>query len=222
MNANRCPVGIPARYLGAHRSLAARARRRLAAACRRPGAPPGPPQSRRRRLPPPPAACRRPASPEAADDVLRLGIALERLVASRGHIEVVGYLRSALELAPASARPLLADAFVTTSMLTLFLLGQKDAVARGAAKVLADRALEMSEELGDDRVRTRAIALLSGAAHLERDADVARELALEGVEIARRLGDTQLLGELLRCVAIRAPSWDERHRLRLEALACFR
>ena len=160
------------------------------------------------------------AEPGRADDVLRLGVALQRLVVSRGHIEVVEYLREALELA--GETPLLADALVSASLLTVFLLGQKDAVGREAGRVLAERALATSQEVGDEHAHARALALLSGVAHLERGAEVARQLALDGVEIARRLDDTQLLGELLRCVAILGSSWDERHRLHQEALACFR
>jgi len=161
------------------------------------------------------------AAPVRTDDVLRLGVALERFLLSRGHSDAVSYLRAAVEQAePAST--LLASGLVTTSLLVRFLLGQENVVEASAAKELAGRALTMARALGDARLEARALTLLSDASYFEHDPVTAGALGEQAVEIARRLGDIQLLGEALRTLAVLAPSNEECRRYRLEALECFR
>ncbi len=80
----------------------------------------------------------------------------------------------------------------------------------------------MAEILADRPLQARALGLLSGMVFTDGDLDRVRELAGQAVAIARTTGDRQLLGEMLKCLAIAVPSAEENRRLRAEALDCFR
>ncbi len=162
------------------------------------------------------------ADPSHTEEVLRLGVALQRFLMSRGHADALPYLRSALDEADQSPRPVLLEALVAASMMVSLLLGQKDATEMAHSKELAERAVPMARTLGDRRAEARALEMLSGAAYLQQDSDTARRLGEQAVAIARTVGDVGLLGEMLRAVAISVADPKERRRLREEALDCFR
>jgi hypothetical protein len=162
------------------------------------------------------------AEPARTDDVLRLGVALERFVLSRGHIEMLSYLRAAADASGPEPSQLLASSLVTLSTVVRLLLGQKDDVEFEISKQTAERALTMARALGDVRLEARAVALLSDAAFHDHDPVAAERFGQEAADLSRGLGDLQLLGESLRCLAILPPSLAECRRLRMETLDCFR
>ncbi len=154
-------------------------------------------------------------------EVLRLGTALQRFAVSRAHPEVVSYLRAAVEEDGGGVSMLTANALLATSRL-LAMLMHADPSARAAARDLAERGLVMAEVLGEQAMQARALGLLAEMAFADGDLERVRELALPAVATARTTGDRQLLGELLRCVAMTEQSTAEIRRIRLEALDCFR
>jgi predicted ATPase/class 3 adenylate cyclase len=154
-------------------------------------------------------------------EVIRLGTALQRFAVSRAHPEVLSFLRAALEEDEPGVSALAAAALLATSRL-LMLLRQADPSARAAAKDFAERSLAMAEILGEPALRARALGLLSEITFTDGDLDQVRQLAEPGVTLARTTGDRQLLGELLKCLAMTEQSAEENRRIRLEALDCFR
>jgi predicted ATPase/class 3 adenylate cyclase len=154
------------------------------------------------------------------DDVLRLGVWLQRFAISRGHYEVLTWLQSTVESADPAPGILLANALVAIGWISEALL-RMDARAHATAEQCGERGLAMARDLGDRRLEARALLVLAGAAYFRRDLDRLRRLAEEGVAIAREIGDVHLRGELLACLCVDAPNAEMR-RLRLEALDCFR
>jgi predicted ATPase/class 3 adenylate cyclase len=160
------------------------------------------------------------AADERTDDVLRLGVALQRFAYSRAHAGVLSYLQPAVEQADPAPGELLAKALVATSWL-INVLARTNAGRLAAAKQFAERGLTMARQLGRRPLEAQALGSLIQVAYFERDLASVQRLGDEAVAIAREIGDVQLTGELLRYLA--APlSGDEARRIRLEALACFR
>ena len=160
------------------------------------------------------------AAEDRTDDVLRLGVWLQRFAISRGHYEVLTWLQSTVESADPAPGILLANALVAIGWISEALL-RMDARAHVTAEQCGERGLAMARDLGDRRLEARALLVLAGAAYFRRDLDRLRRLAEEGVAIAREIGDVHLRGELLACLCVDAPNAEMR-RLRLEALDCFR
>jgi predicted ATPase/class 3 adenylate cyclase len=161
------------------------------------------------------------AAQDRTGDVIRLGTALQRFAVSRGHSELLGHLRAAIEPEESGVSVLAANALLAVSRL-LTLLRQADPSARAAARDFAERGLAMAEILGEPALRARALGLLSEIAFTDGDLDRVGELAQPAVALARTTGDRQLLGELLKCLAMTEQSAEENRRIRLEALDCFR
>jgi len=155
-----------------------------------------------------------------ADDVLRLGVALQRFAVSRGHCEVLSWLRSAVESADLPPGILLAKTLVAIGWMSETLL-RMDASAHAIAQQCGERGLAIARELGDRRLEVRALLVLAGAAHFQHDRGRMRRLGEEGLAIAREIGDVHLRGELLTFVCVDGDDAENR-RLRLEALDCFR
>jgi predicted ATPase/class 3 adenylate cyclase len=154
------------------------------------------------------------------DDVLRLGVWLQRFAVSRGYGVVLAWLRHAVPSADGAASVLLADALVAIGWM-IEILQRIDPDAQAQAGQCGERALTMARELGDRRLEARALLVLAGAAYFQHDLDRLRRLGEEGVAIAREIGDPHLRGELLACLCVGGPGTEVR-RLRLEALDCFR
>jgi predicted ATPase/class 3 adenylate cyclase len=153
------------------------------------------------------------------DDVLRLGVALERFAISRGHVDVLTALRQAILQSGLS--PVLVDGLIVTSRLITLLL-RKEVAELAAGKQLAAQALALAREIGDIRLQARALGQLAGASFFEHDLATVRSLAGQGAELATRIGDMQLLGELLAAFAAAAPTPEDVRRIRLEVLDCCR
>jgi predicted ATPase/class 3 adenylate cyclase len=154
------------------------------------------------------------------DDVLRIGVWLQRFAVSRGYCEVLAWLQG--QVGPADPEPgiLLADALVAIGWMSV-TLQRMDPGAHAAARRCGERALPMARELGDRRLEARALFVLGAVAYFHRDLDRVRRLGEEGVAIARELGDVHLRGELLTCLC-GAASGEENRRMSAEALDCFR
>jgi predicted ATPase/class 3 adenylate cyclase len=154
------------------------------------------------------------------DDVLRLGVWLQWFALSRGHTDVLAWLRSGVDPAAAEPDTLHASALVAVGWLTGLLL-RLDADARAFAGRCAERALAMACELGDRRLEARALLVQGSVAYFRGDVAGLRQAGQEGLEIARGIGDVHLQGELLTCLTIGGGD-DQARRIRLEALDCFR
>ncbi len=155
------------------------------------------------------------------DDLLRLGVWLQRFAVSRGHCEVLAWLHGAVSSADPAAGILLANALVAIGWMNGTLL-RMDADAHAIAKQCGERGLAMAREFGDRRLEAQALLVLAGAAYFQHDLDRMRRLGREGVAIAREIGDVHLRGELLTCLYVDGGPNAENRRLRLEALDCFR
>jgi predicted ATPase/class 3 adenylate cyclase len=155
------------------------------------------------------------------EDVLRLGVALERFAISRGHADVLTALQRAITKPGVVLSSLLVEALVVTSRLIgLFL--RKDVSQLAVGKRHAEQALALARELGDIRLEARALAQLAGASYFEHDPSAVRRLAAQGAELASGIRDMQLLGELLAAFARTAPTPEDVRRIRLEVLDCCR
>jgi tetratricopeptide (TPR) repeat protein len=154
-------------------------------------------------------------------DVLRLGTSLQRFAVSRALPDVLSYLRAAVDADDSGVTVLAARAQLTTCRL-LGILRQADPADRAAARVYGERGLAMAEIMNEPALQARALGLLSELVFVDGDMDRVRELAQRAIDIARTTGDRQLLGEMLRCLALVEPSAEENRKLRAEALYCFR
>jgi predicted ATPase/class 3 adenylate cyclase len=159
------------------------------------------------------------AADERDSDVLKLGAALLRFAISRGHADVLSYLRHAVDGASPEPDLDLASALYGTSELIL-VFRRKVPGEVAAAGQYAERAAQMARELADQHIEAEALGALASA-RFPDDPEAGRAIAAQAVAIARQLGDVQLLGELLSMTAAGCPA-EERHRARLEALACAR
>ena len=132
------------------------------------------------------------ADPDGTALVLRLGVALYR------HSIVRSRQQQALELlVPALGRPdadadpaLFAAALVTVAHTACW-------VDIGAARHLAEQAVQVTRQLGDDRLLSRALAALATACYFAGEPETGLPYGQESVERARRLGDDVLLAESL-------------------------
>jgi len=159
------------------------------------------------------------AATARTEDVLRLGVSLHRFAISRGHAEVLGYLRAAVARSDQAPSALLASALLVTSRLTGVFL-RFDASERATAREHAHQALSMARHLADRRVEAGALGLLAAAAYFDHDPGTMLSLAAQAAAVARETGDSQVIGEALSMQAI--AYGDDARRLRLEALECFR
>ena len=155
------------------------------------------------------------------EEVLRLGVALERFAISRGHADILSALRQAIRQPGIGLSPLLVEGLVVTSRL-ISLFSRKDIAELAVGKQEAEQALTLARELGDLRLEARALGQLASASFFEHDLAAVRALAGQGAALATQLGDMQLLGELLASFAAAAPTPEDIRTIRLEVLACCR
>ena len=131
--------------------------------------------------------------PDETAVVLRLGVALGRYWWTRTREqEALGLLVPVLRQPGARTDPsLYAAALATAAVLAWFI----DAAT---ARHLAEQAVEVARQLGDDRLLISALASLCGACYFAGEPETGRPFGQESVERARRLGDDVLLGVSLR------------------------
>jgi predicted ATPase/class 3 adenylate cyclase len=161
------------------------------------------------------------AAEQCAEEILALAVSLRRFSLSRGHAEVIGYLRPVIDRADAEPSALLANGMTVAGQL-MMLLSRTDPAERAAAQQYAEKALAMAREVGDRHVEAQATGNLVEAAYIADDMSAGYVLAQQGVAIARELGDVQLLSEQLEGLAVTAPTAEDRARHDEEALACCR
>jgi tetratricopeptide (TPR) repeat protein len=130
--------------------------------------------------------------PDGTAVVLRLGVALDRFWRARSRQqEGFGLLIPALRRPDARADPaLFAVALVTAAKVA-------DLIDLATARQLAEQAVELASRLGDDRLLSRAQAVLCAAHFFGGQPESGRRFGQESVERARRLGDDVLLAQSL-------------------------
>ena len=130
--------------------------------------------------------------PEGTALVLRLGTALDRYwVARSRQQEAFGLLGPALRRPEARADPALFAAALVTASLTA------SHIDVATAPPLAEQAVGLTRQLGDERLLSGALAALCGAHYWAGQPETGRPFGQESVELARRLGDDVLLGRSL-------------------------
>jgi predicted ATPase/class 3 adenylate cyclase len=132
------------------------------------------------------------AREDGTELILRFAVALRRYWSIRDrHSEGLAVLRRALD-DPSSAadRRLRGCAMVTAALL-----------ARGPdlqdAAVWSERALDIANEIGDERLRIEALGIRTSVAYLTGDTQRGLRMGEEAVARARTLGDDSLIGETL-------------------------
>ncbi len=162
------------------------------------------------------------AAEDRSDEILQLAISLLRFSLSRGHREVLDYIRPVIDRAGAPPSALLADGMTCAAQL-IGLLSRTDTAELAAVREYGDKALVMARAVGDRRVEAHALGSLVGSAYVAGDLETGRRLAEQGVAIARELGDMQLLGEQLQALAVTTTSSPaDQRRIHLEVLDCCR
>ena len=130
--------------------------------------------------------------PDGTAVVLRLGVALDRYWGARSRQqEAFGLLVPALRRPDARADPaLFAAALVTAASVACF-------IDLATARQLAEQAVQVARQLGDERLLSRALGQLCGACFFAGEPEAGRPFGQESVERARRLGDDVLLAQSL-------------------------
>jgi predicted ATPase/class 3 adenylate cyclase/DNA-binding CsgD family transcriptional regulator len=152
--------------------------------------------------------------PDGTGLVLRLGVALYRYgIARSRQQQALELLMPAVRRPDAGADPALFAAALVTAAHTASW------VDIGASRHLAEQAVQVARQLGDDRLLSGALAALCTAWHFGGETQTGRPFGQESVERARRLGDDVLLGEslahyVLTVDPVRSP------QLVSEAIAC--
>ena len=134
----------------------------------------------------------RPADPDGTALVLRLGVALDRYWRAASRLqEAFGLLVPVLRRPDARADPaLFAAALVTAACAACW-------IDIATARHLAEQAVQVARQLGDDRLLIRSLAALCDAYFFAGEPETGLPFGQESVERARRLGDDVLLAESL-------------------------
>ena len=116
---------------------------------------------------------------------------------------------------PRADPALFAAALVTAAIVACF-------IDVPTARQLAEQAVQVARQLGDDRLLSRALAALCGACYFAGELETGRPFGQESVERARRLGDDVLLAWSLLGYLMIIGTIDPARSLPLyaEAIAC--
>jgi predicted ATPase/class 3 adenylate cyclase len=161
------------------------------------------------------------AAEDRADDLMRLGVWLNRFTLTRGHAEVVGYVRPVVDRTDLPPSPLLAEALGVIALL-LGMLWRNDAAELAAARNYAERALGLARATGSRHAEARALGQRMASSYADGDVAASHAFAERALAIARDLGNVQLTAECLQMVGSTTKDPDERRRIYAEALACAR
>jgi predicted ATPase/DNA-binding CsgD family transcriptional regulator len=130
--------------------------------------------------------------PDGTALVLRLGVALYRYSIARSRQwRAFELLMPAVRRPDADANPALFAAALVTAALTACWIDID------AARHLGEQAVQVTRQLGDDRLFSQALAALCTACHFGGEPEAGLPFGLESVERARHLGDDVQLGESL-------------------------
>ena len=156
------------------------------------------------------------------EDVLRLGVALQRFFFTRGHLDPIASLRAALERSCSVPVALRARALYVTGYLVGALLGPQARFELRAARGLHEQALQLAQALDDQELAAEALTELCCIAALQEKPRQATLLGGNALELARTTNDPRLIGGALSGLAMATRILDDKRALHLEALACFR
>ena len=155
--------------------------------------------------------------PDGTAVVLRLGVALERFWRARSREpETFGLLVPVLRRPDAGAEPALFGAALVTAANVAF------PTDLATARQLAEQAVYVARQMGDDRLLSQSLAALCAAHFFAGQPEAGRPFGQESVERARRIGDDVLLAQsLLRyLLALDAIDPARSGPLYAEAIAC--
>jgi predicted ATPase/class 3 adenylate cyclase len=157
------------------------------------------------------------SGPDGTAQVLRCGVALRGYWLARSRCrEALGLLLPVLDRPDASADPkLFAAALVTVTCIAPM-------VDIGPARQYGDQAVELARRLGDDRLLTDALGMLSAMHYFAGEPGRGLLLAREAVDRARQLGDDVLLGRSLMIYLLSGHLTEPAQSAQLlgEAIAC--
>jgi predicted ATPase/DNA-binding SARP family transcriptional activator len=162
------------------------------------------------------------AEPDRTEELLRLGVALQRFFGSRGHLEAIATLRGALERPDPVPASLRARALCFTGHVVSYTLGIDSRLEMRTARQLCQKGLEMAREIDDAELVAEALYALAWTAHMQGETGQAALLGQEALQVARAVGDPRLVGLALSCLAREEAAPARRRTLWLEALACLR
>jgi len=132
------------------------------------------------------------AAPDGTALVLRLGVALHRYSIARSRQQqALELLMTAIRRPDADADPALFAAALVSAAHTACW------VDINTARHLAGQAVQVTRQLGDDRLLSRALGALCTACHFAGEPETGATFGQESVERARRVGDDVLLAESL-------------------------
>ena len=155
--------------------------------------------------------------PDGTAVVLRLGVALRRYWGARSRQqEAFDLLVPALRRPDARADPaLFAAALVTAANVAQF-------IDLATARQLAEQAVQVARQLGDDRLLIGSLGQLCGACFFAGELEAGLPFGQESVERARQLGDDVLLAQSLIGYLMTIGTIDPAGSLPLytEAIAC--
>ena len=155
--------------------------------------------------------------PDGTEQVLRLGVALQRYWMARNRDEeAVGLLLPVLDRPEARADPeLFGTALVSAALAARY-------VDIAAARRLGEHAVTLARQLGTGRLLIESLAALSTVYYYAGEPERGLPLAREAVKRARQLGDDVLLGESLTDYLMCDALIDPVHAkpLLTEAIAC--
>ena len=155
--------------------------------------------------------------PDGTALVLRLGVALNSYwwVRSR-QLETFGLLVPALRRPDAGADPALFGAALVTATIGANLIDV------ATARQLAEQAVQVARQLGDERLLSRALGARCGADFFAGEPETGLRFGQDSVERARRLGDDVLLAWSLLMYLMPLDAIDPARSVPLytEAIAC--
>jgi non-specific serine/threonine protein kinase len=159
--------------------------------------------------------------PGGTEELLRLGIAVRRLLTSRFHLEPLALLREALAGGGEVSEEIRARALLETSIVIVFSAFFNPASCAEALGML-EESVGIAHAREDQWLEAQALSWLSladqGLGQLER----ARARAGEALVMARQLGDPWVIGGVLLQYGKLLDSPEETRSSLLEALGCFR
>jgi predicted ATPase/DNA-binding SARP family transcriptional activator len=162
------------------------------------------------------------AERDRTEEVLRIGVALQRFFGSRGHLEAIMTLRGTLERPDAVPTSLRARGLCFTGHVVSYTLGIDSRLEMRNARQLCQKGLELARDIDDRELVAEALYALAWIAHMQGEASQAALLGQEALQVAQAVGDPRLVGLAFSCLAREETSPSRRRTLWLEALACLR
>ena len=108
------------------------------------------------------------AAEACGEEILALAVSLRRFSVTRGHSDVLEYLRPVVDQADGPPSALLADGMTLAGQL-IGLLSRTDLAELAAAKEYGETALAMARAVGDRHVEAHAIGKLVESAYMRGD-----------------------------------------------------